>query len=309
MPDPGVHLILSIFDELIGPKVFLALPEEVPSDAEQVVNSLMDFRMCNKYFEITTTVGDIRRKYSNYSFTLASNGCRGGNRICLLSAVFDRQLESVMIENKFAQFVQTLQMNPQLDLAFNYSDKTSEAIVKAYHQIKQLLQDLYVKLLQHMQRFTFVDRVFDQKPLSADPTPNDVTRSMASAFISAIDARIPEGAQLLFEVGGSIANKLQLVFQASDVDHLIEELNHFWRKNGFGEIDEVKVEAGKIDFKVYDCFECTHMPNIGQTVCRFDEGFLTKIAEIRLSGRFLVKELECYATGFDHCRFEIQPLI
>ena len=48
------------------------------------------------------------------------------------------------------------------------------------------------------------------------------------------------------------------------------------------------------------------MPNIGEPVCKFDEGFLTKLLQNILDKNYVSEEIECYASGYDHCRFEIR---
>ena len=64
-----------------------------------------------------------------------------------------------------------------------------------------------------------------------------------------------------------------------------------------GRIEELEYKSGKILFNVYNCFECSHLPDMGRTVCKLDEGFLSKICSERLKSQYLATELECFATG------------
>ena len=113
---------------------------------------------------------------------------------------------------------------------------------------------------------------------------------------------------LLHYIGANLANKFQILFDGTTLDVLLEQLTGFWRKQSFGQIEDVKYGNKSVTFKVYDCFECSHLPNIGVPVCKFDEGFLTNFFLIKLGQMVSVKELECYATGSEYCSFEIKIL-
>ena len=47
------------------------------------------------------------------------------------------------------------------------------------------------------------------------------------------------------------------------------------------------------------------MPNIGKPVCKLDEGFLTTLFLKKIGSTKVVREVECYATGTERCRFEV----
>ena len=187
------------------------------------------------------------------------------------------------------------------------SDLETEEII---NEVDKIIHENYAELLRKTEQLTFFDRAIEKSEAIGEMSNNHIFRLLNTAFITAIDARVPEGALVLYEVGSNFATNLKEVFVASEFDGLLEELAHFWKEHALGQIDEVRTseEGANLHFNVYDCFECSHMPNIGQTVCKFDEGFLTRIVSEKLQDTFAVKELKCYATGNDCCEFEVRKV-
>jgi predicted hydrocarbon binding protein len=133
-----------------------------------------------------------------------------------------------------------------------------------------------------------------------------VNKIILKTFITSIDSTIPQGATILYDIGETLGNQINHLFVGNELRKLLSQIGDFWQRNLLGEIDEVRFESDKeFYFNVYECFECSHMPDIGQTVCKFDEGILTNILSTKLSQPVSVKEIECFATGSDHCRFKI----
>ena len=153
-----------------------------------------------------------------------------------------------------------------------------------------------------------MDRIFEKKQIKSQEDTKKILGSMINTFTVVIDARVPENEIIHYDVGTKLGNKLEFIFKSTEYNEIFYELGSFWDKNGFGQIDELEISPELVTFNVYDCFECSHLPNIGRTVCKLDEGFLTSILQNKLKNRFDVKEIECYASGFDHCRFKIRRI-
>jgi predicted hydrocarbon binding protein len=300
-----MQLLLTYFDDLLGPTLFYSYPENDNKESNQLTNALMDLRIKENFFELMVQ----GKKYYNLSFSIPSTRSRGRQRSILISAILERQLESIMAENILKDMAQKFLGKPNIERGFFYSNQKDSEIKVAYEEIMTIIKTGYEIFKKKSEQIAFIDTLFEQNTLNPESNTGNIVRTMATAFITTIDARTPDGAKLLFEVGTILGGKFEILFTAEDSNDLIEQLGYFWKKHGFGVIDEIKNEEQKILFNVYDCFECQHMPNIGQTVCRFDEGFLSKISELKLQNKFTVKEIECYATGKDHCRFELKPLV
>jgi predicted hydrocarbon binding protein len=59
---------------------------------------------------------------------------------------------------------------------------------------------------------------------------------------------------------------------------------------------------------VEEDLDCSGLPVSGEVVCNYDEGFLAGIAEAYNQKTFLVREVDCWASGDRVCRFEGKPV-
>ncbi len=153
-----------------------------------------------------------------------------------------------------------------------------------------------------------VENMFKQRNLTNDSDPGLILQSIFNTFTTVIDARFPESAQIHYDIGTKLGNNFEGFFVSTELNALVEELQQFWKRNGFGRIEELEFKPGEIRFNVYNCFECNHLPDMGRTVCKLDEGFLSALFSNRLNMKFEASELECYATGQDHCRFSVKEV-
>lgn len=153
-----------------------------------------------------------------------------------------------------------------------------------------------------------IDDVFKIRSLEINSESSLVLRTLFNTYTSVIDARVPDAEKLNFIVGKQLGNQFSTIFKGDSREHLIGELQKFWQKHEFGIIDDVHLEPGTINFKVYECFECSHLPTLGHPVCKLDEGFLTSLLEKKFNQRFVVREIECYATGKHYCEFNIDDV-
>src|SRR5271157_506118 len=298
-----MYLILTYFDTLVGPRVFYAVPASLPDQVTQLVNRLMNIDLHDKSYEVVTS-GESNFSLVNYQFEIPSEWARGKREILLLSAAFENELPLHTFHFTLEEIVNKIRQNPEIFKGFY--KKTLPECGNACDQIKKVVDEGYAILEHKVNQLQLVDRLFDQQPLVDNPDAGKVVQTIARVFITAIDSRVPEGAALLFDSGTMVGKYLDPLFQSVEMDPLVEELGQFWRKFSFGEIDEVMQTSDAVYFNVYDCFECSHVPNVGQTICRFDEGFLSTLLSEKLKTQYSVEELECYGTGAGHCRFVVK---
>ncbi len=83
---------------------------------------------------------------------------------------------------------------------------------------------------------------------------------------------------------------LQLILEKSKVGILRFEL-----------YDE---ETNKAIITIDEDLDCSGLPVTGETVCTYDEGFLAGILGTYTKKNYIVKEVDCWATGARVCRFE-----
>lgn len=106
----------------------------------------------------------------------------------------------------------------------------------------------------------------------------------------------------LKEIGRDAGREIADKFDSNDIEGLLVELKRFWSENQLGEIKVVDENS----ILVKDCFDCCDMPDLGTTFCSLDEGMIEGIIEAKLDIDVEVKETECFGTGDNHCRFNIQ---
>lgn len=72
---------------------------------------------------------------------------------------------------------------------------------------------------------------------------------------------------------------------------------------GILRMEEANLEDLSFVLTVSEDLDCSGLPPIGETVCKFDEGFLAGILEGYTGKKFDVKEIDCWGTGARVCRF------
>ena len=78
-------------------------------------------------------------------------------------------------------------------------------------------------------------------------------------------------------------------------------------KIGVLRIEEADMETMRFTLTVAEDLDCSGLPVMGQTVCDYDEGFIAGILGAYTGREFLVKEIDCWASGDRVCRFTVQP--
>jgi len=73
-----------------------------------------------------------------------------------------------------------------------------------------------------------------------------------------------------------------------------------------GLLDVVYESENKIIIDVYECIICSGLPSLGKPVCDFMRGFFSATVSHILKREVIVKEVECWATGSNKCRFIIE---
>lgn len=110
-----------------------------------------------------------------------------------------------------------------------------------------------------------------------------------------------EIAPVLHTIGEQIGLEISKKMSSTNIDGTLGEIADFWRKHRLGEVEVV--QKNPLIFIVHNCYACSDMPDIGKTLCAFDEGILESIFSYRLSAKCIVKETECSGSGFGHCKF------
>lgn len=109
---------------------------------------------------------------------------------------------------------------------------------------------------------------------------------------------------VLHEAGVSVGETLYPSLENPQDDLFLENIARFWQTHQLGRVEVKSIDPLVIN--VYDCFECKGLPFLGKPACAFDTGLLKALFSAHYQKPRKVTETKCYATGDDHCRFEIE---
>ncbi len=111
---------------------------------------------------------------------------------------------------------------------------------------------------------------------------------------------------ILKTLGNSIGERIGPELKSRSFGGILEELSVFWAEHELGEMNLLKGDQTGIS--VIDCYNCGKMPDVGKTLCSMDEGIIEGVLSSKLKSEFRVKEIECYGTGHDNCKFIIEKV-
>lgn len=78
------------------------------------------------------------------------------------------------------------------------------------------------------------------------------------------------------------------------------------KKIGIVRIEDVDKASGCIVLTVAEDADCSGLPILGETVCNYDEGFLSGVLSLYSGKPYRVTEVDCWATGDRVCRFHAE---
>ena len=75
-------------------------------------------------------------------------------------------------------------------------------------------------------------------------------------------------------------------------------------KIGVLRIEQTDQQKGTFTVTIAEDLDCSGLPPTGELVCNYDEGFLEGIFGTYGKAKFVVREVDCWATGAKTCRFK-----
>ncbi len=121
-----------------------------------------------------------------------------------------------------------------------------------------------------------------------------------------------EAADRLFYKAGELAGRelfKAVITQKTDFAAFIQELKDLLLtlKIGILRIEKSDLETMQFTLTVAEDLDCSGLPVCEETVCTYDEGFISGLL-VEFSGRrVVVKEVDCWCSGDRVCRFEVRP--
>jgi predicted hydrocarbon binding protein len=73
---------------------------------------------------------------------------------------------------------------------------------------------------------------------------------------------------------------------------------------GILRVELADFNLGHFILTISEDLDCSGLPELGDEVCTYDEGFIAGILQSYTGSPFQVKEVDCWCTGDRTCRFK-----
>lgn len=123
----------------------------------------------------------------------------------------------------------------------------------------------------------------------------------------------PETAdQIMYEAGEAAGREFckALVTPTDDFNAFVTQVQELLQdlKIGIVRVERFEEETGKIILTVAEDLDCSGLMVCDETICTYDEGFLSGLLTEHTGRKFDVKEVDCWCSGDRVCRFEVNPV-
>jgi len=113
--------------------------------------------------------------------------------------------------------------------------------------------------------------------------------------------------QIFFDAGkkAGIEFYSHALGECKNLNDLTKNLQNAMRdlKIGIIRFERVDMEKGELVITVEEDLDCSGLPMSDETICVYDEGFISGILEGFTGKVFKVKEIDCWCSGERVCRF------
>jgi len=147
------------------------------------------------------------------------------------------------------------------------------------------------------------------RPNLGNLTRLEVYRLMQFSFRDVLEARFgTDVADEVFYDAGRLAGRhfaAHLLSRPDDLGDYVAELQRVLRELGIGilRVEKADAEKGVFVITVSEDLDCSGLPDTGDSICTYDEGFIAALLESYTGRPFVVKEVDCWCTGDRTCRF------
>jgi len=123
----------------------------------------------------------------------------------------------------------------------------------------------------------------------------------------------PETADKIFYEAGRSAGKefcKELITQKDDFNEFVVELQGLIKdlKIGILRIEEADLEKMTFTLTVAEDLDCSGLPTSDETICTYDEGFISGLFSEYTGKSFSAREIDCWCSGDRVCRFEAKAI-
>jgi uncharacterized protein len=97
-----------------------------------------------------------------------------------------------------------------------------------------------------------------------------------------------------------------LIATRDDLGGFVAELQQKLKELNVGILRMEKADPDKLQFvmSVSEDLDCSGLPDTGEVICSYDEGFIAGILQEYSGREFEVREIDCWCNGDRTCRFQ-----
>jgi len=120
-----------------------------------------------------------------------------------------------------------------------------------------------------------------------------------------------ETAERIYFRAGELAGRelfKNVITQKTDFNAFITELKELLTtlKIGILRVEKSDVQSMEFTLTVAEDLDCSGLPVCDETICTYDEGFISGLFSEFSGKKFDVKEVDCWCSGDRVCRFEVK---
>ena len=134
--------------------------------------------------------------------------------------------------------------------------------------------------------------------------------TLRDVLIKEYDAKTAD--RIFYEAGKHAGREFckELITRKDDFNEFVAELQDLLKnlKIGILRIEEADLEKLKFTLTVAEDLDCSGLPPSDETICTYDEGFISGLLSEYTGKSFSAKEVDCWCSGDRVCRFEAKAL-
>ena len=133
--------------------------------------------------------------------------------------------------------------------------------------------------------------------------------TLRDALIKEFDT---ETADRIYYNAGELAGRefcKNMINKNNDFNGFIQETQELLSKLKIGilRVEEADLENMNFTLTIAEDLDCSGLPVSDETICTYDEGFLSGLLLEYSGKKFDVKEVDCWCSGDRVCRFDVKP--
>jgi len=119
--------------------------------------------------------------------------------------------------------------------------------------------------------------------------------------------------QIYYNAGGLAGKEFckEMINKNNDFNAFIRETQELLSelKIGILRVEKADLENMNFTLTVAEDLDCSGLPDYGEMICTYDEGFISGLLSEYTGDKFDVKEVDCWCSGDRVCRFDVKRVV